>query len=105
MYGSLMDDTPKVKRLDVLRVGTSQTSQLVFRLLKAIDREDASVGIEALSEQCLVSGWTVYRWLRGTHSPRSRQLAVLKAAAKKHNVEEAPPATAEEASSEAAVAG
>ena len=105
VYGSLMDDTPKVKRIESLRVGESATSQLVLRLLKAIEPADASIGIQSLANSCLVSGWTVYRWLRGTHSPRSRQLVVLETQAKKLNVEEAPPASAEEAPSEAAVAG
>lgn len=105
MYGSRMDDMPKLRRIASLRVGPSATSQLVLRLLTAIEPDDASVGIKALSDSCLVSGWTVYRWLRGTHSPRSRQLAVLDSQAKLHNVEEAPPADAGEAPSNLDVAG
>ena len=69
-------------------------SGLVFRVLQAIDPQDASVGIDRLADRCLVSGWTVYRWLRGTHAPRSRQLAVIRKEAKKlgvQNDEEAAP--------------
>jgi len=94
MYGSTMDDSPKVKNLDSLKIGDSEVSRLVFQVLQAIDPEDASVGIDRLAGRCLVSGWTVYRWLRGTHSPRSRQLVVIDKEAKRlgvQNVKEAAP--------------
>lgn len=81
-----MNDSPKVKNLASLKVGDTETSRLVFRVLKAINSEDASQGIDRLADRCLVSGWTVYRWLRGTHTPRSRQLAVLEKEAKKLGV-------------------
>ena len=102
-----MDDSPKVKRIESLRVGDSHASRLVLDLLKAIDPTDASVGIQSLADSCLVSGWTVYRWLRGTHAPRSRQLAVLTAESKRRglqNVEEAAPAEADATPSEEAIA-
>ena len=82
-----MDDSPKVKNLDSLKIGESPTSALVFRVLQAIDPNDASVGIDRLAKRCLVSGWTVYRWLRGTHTPRSRQFVVIEKEAKKLGVE------------------
>ena len=40
------------------------------------------------SNRCLVSGWTVYRWLRGTHAPRSRQLTVIRKEAKRVGVDQ-----------------
>ena len=99
-----METSPKVKRIESLKVGSSSTSQLVLRLLRAIAPTDASVGIESLADSCLVTGWTVYRWLRGTHEPRSRQLAVLRERAKALNVEEPPSVVTEEGSSESAAA-
>ena len=95
---------PKLKRIASLRVGTSPTSQLVLRLLIAIEPDNASVGIQSLADSCLVSGWTVYRWLRGTHAPRTRQLAVLATKAKEFNVEEATPSEEDAAPVEEAVA-
>ena len=89
------EDSPKIRRLDRMQIGTTPAAKLVARILRAINPDDASQGIDRLAQSCLVNGWTVYRWLRGTHTPRVRQLRVLEDTAKELGVPglEAVPAT------------
>lgn len=74
-------DAPNIRRLSRMLVGDGDAARLVAAILHAADAADVRTGLARLSDACLVNGWTVYRWLRGTHEPRRRQRAVLLAEA------------------------
>jgi hypothetical protein len=89
-------DVPNIRRLSRMQVGPGQAARLVAAILHAADPEDVKVGIARLCDACLVTEWTVYRWLRGTHDPtrRRRQWELLLTTAESFGItlENLPPA-------------
>lgn len=70
---------PQIRSLDSIDLGSSEAATLVATVLRRSPTLEA--GMKAIADETLVSEWTVYRWLRGKHTPRARQLARLRALA------------------------
>ena len=67
---------PQIRSLDSIKQGDGEAATLVATVLRRSPTLVA--GLNQLADECLVSEWTVYRWLRGKHEPRTRQLARLR---------------------------
>lgn len=70
---------PQIRSLDSIDLGSSEAATLVATVLRRSPTLEE--GMKAIADETLVSEWTVYRWLRGKHVPRARQLARLRSLA------------------------
>lgn len=66
-----------VRTLTNVRVGDTATAKTIEAIARDAHGGDLQVALPSIAEACAVDDWTVYRWLRGTASPRRAALRLL----------------------------
>jgi hypothetical protein len=75
---------PQITCLQNVKLGVNAEARLTAELVRTYDT--VQDGLAALGDACFASEWTVYRWLRGTCTPRDRVITRLTALAKTRGV-------------------
>ena len=71
----------QIRYYAAVRIGTTDAARLTLEVCRSLDPAAVGRACALVGAQTPMSAWTVYRWLRGTRTPKAAGAAALRALA------------------------